>query len=648
MENIDIKLPDGSKKTLPKGSNGFDLAKSIGPGLAKDAVAVVVNNEQRDLSDELSNNSEVSIITIKSNEGLEIMRHTLAAQVLASAIKNLYPDAKLAIGPTIEDGFYYDFLPTKPISIDDLPKIENEMKSIIGESTQIVKTYHSKNEAIAMFDNLEERFKAEIINDSDQTDNFQIYAQDNSDFIDLCRGPHLPNLSLIGEFKLTKVSGAYWRGDSEKPMLTRIYGTAWNNKKDLTKYLERLEKAEEVDHRKLGKEMDLFHFQEEAPGMVFWHPKGWTIYTQLQHYVREMQKQAGYREVNTPEVVDRKLWEKSGHWDKYRENMFITEIDEEHANEKRTNALKPMNCPNHVQIYNQGIKSYRDLPFRLSEFGKCHRYEASGTMHGLMRVRGFTQDDAHIFCTEDQIESETKNFIDLLSKMYSDLGFTDFKIKLSTRPEKRIGSDASWDKAEKALQDAIEKLKLPYTIDEGDGAFYGPKLDFVLTDAIGRKWQCGTLQVDFNLPGRFDSTYVGADGSKHTPVLLHRAALGSFERFIGILLENYEGKLPLWLSPTQTVIAAITDEANDYAEELNKTLLSHKIRTEIDIRNEQISYKVREHSLNKVPYIVAVGKKEVADKTVSVRMLGSDKNTVMSADDFIKEIVSGSKDPLDT
>ena len=648
METIDITLPDGSKKSLPKGSNGLDLAKSIGPGLAKDAVAVVVNNEQRDLSDKLSNNAEVSIITIKSNEGLEIMRHTLAAQVLASAIKNLYPDAKLAIGPTIEDGFYYDFLPTKPISIDDLPNIEKEMKSIIGQSTQITKTYHSKNDAIAMFDNLAEGFKAEIINDSDQADNFQIYAQDNSDFIDLCRGPHLPHLGFIGEFKLTKVSGAYWRGDSDKPMLTRIYGTAWNNKKDLTKYLERLEKAEEVDHRKLGKEMDLFHFQEEAPGMVFWHPKGWTIYTQLQHYVREMQKQAGYREVNTPEVVDRKLWEKSGHWDKYRENMFITEIDEEHANEKRTNALKPMNCPNHVQIYNQGIKSYRDLPFRLAEFGKCHRYEASGTMHGLMRVRGFTQDDAHIFCTEDQIESETKNFIDLLSKMYSDLGFTNFNIKLSTRPEKRIGSDASWDKSEKALQDAIEKLKLPYTIDEGDGAFYGPKLDFVLTDAIGRKWQCGTLQVDFNLPGRFDSTYVGADGSKHTPVLLHRAALGSFERFIGILLENYGGKLPLWLSPTQTVIAAITDEANDYAEELNQTLLSHKLRSEVDVRNEQISYKVREHSLNKVPYIIAVGKKEVADKTVSVRKLGSDKNTVMSADSFVNELVNGSKNPLDT
>ena len=648
MENITIQLPDGSKKELPHGSTGLDLAESIGPGLAKDAVAISIKGEQFDLSDALPDKSEVSIITIKSAEGLEIMRHTLTAQVLASAVKNLYPDAKLAIGPTIEDGFYYDFLFLKPLSVDDLPNIEKEMNKIISAKSEISKTLHSKDDAISIFDDMDEGFKAEIIAESEQHDNFQIYTQEKSNFKDLCRGPHLPNLNFIGEFKLTKVSGAYWKGDSSKPMLTRIYGTAWNNNKDLNNYLERLSKAEEVDHRKLGKEMDLFHFQEEAPGMVFWHPKGWTIYTQLQQYVREMQKKAGYFEVNTPEVVDRKLWEKSGHWDKYRENMFITEIDEEHANEKRTNALKPMNCPNHVQIYNQGIKSYRDLPFRLSEFGKCHRYEASGTMHGLMRVRGFTQDDAHIFCTEDQIESETKNFIDLLSTMYSDLGFSDFKIKLSTRPEKRIGSDASWDKAEKALQDAIEKLKLPYTIDEGDGAFYGPKLDFVLTDAIGRKWQCGTLQVDFNLPGRFDSTYIGADGSKHTPVLLHRAALGSFERFIGILLENYEGKLPLWLSPTQTVIAAITDEANDYADELNKTLLSHKLRTEVDIRNEQISYKVREHSLNKVPYIVAVGKKEVVDKTVSVRKLGSDKNTVMNADDFIKEIVSGSKNPLDT
>jgi threonyl-tRNA synthetase len=648
MENITIKLPDGSKKELPGGSNGFDLASSIGPGLAKDAVAITANGIQQDLFDPLQPDSEVSIITIKSAEGLEIMRHTLTAQVLASAIKNLYPDAKLAIGPTIEDGFYYDFLPPKAVSIDDLPQIEDEMRNILNNSSQINKTYHTKDEALNMFDNLEEGFKSEIICDAEQNDNFQIYTQKPTGFIDLCKGPHLPNLDHIGAFKLTKVSGAYWRGDSSKPMLTRIYGTAWNSQKDLDKYLKRLEQAEEVDHRKLGKEMNLFHFQEEAPGMVFWHPNGWTIYTQLQQYVREIQKQAGYFEVNTPEVVDRKLWEKSGHWDKYRENMFITEIDEEHANEKRTNALKPMNCPNHVQIYNQGIKSYRDLPFRLSEFGKCHRYEASGTMHGLMRVRGFTQDDAHIFCTEDQIESETKNFIDLVSKMYKDLGFEEFKIKLSTRPEKRIGSDASWDKAEKSLQDAIEKLQLPYSIDEGDGAFYGPKLDFVLTDAIGRKWQCGTLQVDFNLPGRFDSTYIGSDGSKHTPVLLHRAALGSFERFIGILLENYGGKLPLWLSPVQTVIAAITDEANSFAEDLHINLLSQGIRANLDIRNEQISYKVREHSRNKVPYIVAIGKKEVSDRTVSVRKLGSDKNTVMDADDFIKEIISGSKNPLDT
>ena len=646
MGNINVTLPDGSNKELPANSNGLDLAKSIGAGLAKDAIAVVIDDEQKDLSDSLTDGSKVSIITIKSPEGLEIMRHTLAAQVLASAVKELFPNAKLAIGPTIEDGFYYDFFGVS-ISIDDLPKIEKKMHEIIANKSTITKTYHSKKESLALFDELDESFKAEIINDSDQKDNFQIYTQETSGFIDLCRGPHLPSLDKVGAFKLTKVSGAYWRGDSDKPMLTRIYGTAWNSEKDLKKYLDKLEKAEEIDHRKLGKDMDLFHFQEEAPGMVFWHPKGWTIYTQLQQYVREKQKKAGYFEVNTPEVVDRKLWEKSGHWDKYRENMFITEIDEEHANEKRTNALKPMNCPNHVQIYNQGIKSYRDLPFRLSEFGKCHRYEASGTMHGLMRVRGFTQDDAHIFCTEDQIESETKNFIDLLSSMYNDLGFKDFKIKLSTRPEKRIGSDSSWDKAEKALEDAIEKLKLPYVIDEGDGAFYGPKLDFVLTDAIGRKWQCGTLQVDFNLPGRFDSTFIGKDGLKHTPVLLHRAALGSFERFIGILLENYEGKLPLWLSPHQVVIAAITDEANEYAEKLCLMLQNNKIRAEVDIRNEQISYKVREHSLKKIPYIVAVGKNEIANNSVSVRKLGENKNIVMSVDEFTDEIHSLSKNPLE-
>ena len=646
MENIKVILPDGSSKQLPKGSTGADLALAIGPGLAKDAVAIEINNEQKDLSDLLEDNDSVSIITIKSDDGLEIMRHTLAAQVLASAIKNLYPDAKLAIGPTIEQGFYYDFLPTKPVSIDDLAKIEKEMKKILSTQSPIKKTYHSKSDAISLFNKQDETFKAEIISDSDQAENFQIYTQEKSGFVDLCRGPHLPNFNLIGEFKLTKVSGAYWRGDSTKPMLTRIYGTAWRTKKELQSYLEKLEKAEQVDHRKLGKEMDLFHFQEEAPGMVFWHPKGWTIYTQLQSYVREMQKRAGYSEVNTPEVVDRKLWETSGHWDKYRENMFITEIDEEHANEKRTNALKPMNCPNHVQIYNQGIKSYRDLPFRLSEFGKCHRYEPSGTMHGLMRVRGFAQDDGHIFCTEDQIESETKGFIDLLSAMYKDLGFTEFKIKLSTRPEQRIGSDASWDKAEKALEDAIEKLELEYFIDEGDGAFYGPKLDFVLTDAIGRKWQCGTLQVDFNLPGRFDSTFVGEDGAKYTPVLLHRAALGSFERFIGILLENYEGRLPFWLAPIQVVLAAITDDANEYSVNFNNTLVNEGIRSEPDIRNEQISYKVREHSLQKIPYIVAIGKKEINDNTVSVRTLGSDKNIVMATDEFLEKLLLESKNPI--
>ena len=639
MGNIVVNLPDGSGKDLPKDSNGNDLAALIGSGLAKDAVAMSVNGEQRDLSDTLADGDNVSIITIKSDEGLEIMRHTLTAQVLAQAVKNIYPKSKLAIGPTIEDGFYYDFLFEKPISSEELPKIEEEMRKIISNKSEINKTLHDKKDAISKFKNLDEGFKASIIEEAEQKKDFQIYEQKETGFIDLCRGPHLPSLEYIGEFKLTKISGAYWKGNSENEMLTRIYGTAWRTKKELDSYIEKMQKAEEVDHRKLGKEMDLFHFQEEAPGMVFWHPKGWSIYTQLQYYVRKMQKNAGYSEVNTPEVVDRKLWEKSGHWDQYRENMFITEIDEEHANEKRTNALKPMNCPNHVQIYNQDIRSYRDLPFRLCEFGKCHRYEPSGTMHGLMRVRGFAQDDAHIFCTEDQIESETANFIALLSKMYSDLGFNEFKIKLSTRPEKRVGSDASWDKAEKALQDAIEKLNIEYEIDEGDGAFYGPKLDFVLTDAIGRKWQCGTWQADFNLPGRFDSTYVGEDGAKHTPVLLHRAALGSFERFIGILLENYGGNLPLWLSPTQVVLATITDEAKAYADDIENKLLELGVRVISDKRNEQISYKVREHSKSKSSIILALGKKEVDDKTVSVRRLGSEKTEVKNLDAFVKSLV---------
>ena len=639
MENIKISLPDGSQKDLPVGSSGFDLAKSIGPGLARDAVAITINGEQKDLKDALPNNASVSIITIKSEEGLEIMRHTLTAQVLAQAIKNLYPDAKLAIGPTIENGFYYDTLFSKPISSDDLPKIEKEMRKIIATKSEINKTLHSKKDAISKFKEMDEHFKAEIINESEQVKDFQIYEQTNSGFIDLCRGPHLPSLDHIGEFKLTKISGAYWKGDADNQMLTRIYGTAWRTQKELDQYLTQQEEAEKRDHRKIGKEMNLFHFQDDAPGMVFWHPAGWTIYTQLKAFMRKKLSNAGYKEVSTPLVVDRTLWEKSGHWDKYRENMFITEIDEEHANEKRVNALKPMNCPCHVQIFNKNIKSYRDLPYRISEFGSCHRYEPSGTLHGLMRVRGFVQDDAHIFCTEDQIENETKLFIELLSDVYKDLGFDKFKIKLSTRPVKRVGSDEIWDQSESALKNAIDKLGLDYEIDEGDGAFYGPKLDFVLTDAIGRNWQCGTLQADFNLPGRLDSTYVGEDGNKYNPVLLHRAVLGSFERFIGILVESYGGNLPIWLAPTQVILATITDDANDYADEIHAKLRSLNVRSEVDKRNEQISYKVREHSKSKCSIIIALGKKEVNDKTVSVRRLGSEKTEVKSLDNFVKSLV---------
>jgi len=642
---MEINLPDGSAKELEKGSNGLDLAKSIGAGLAKSAVAVVVNGEQRDLLDELPDKSSVSIITIQSDEGLEIMRHTLTAQVLAKAIKNLYSDSRLAIGPTIENGFYYDVSTETPISVEDLPKIENEMKRILENKSNIVKSLHSEKDAKKMFKEKGETLKIEIIDDAEQTDNFQIYTNADEDFIDLCRGPHLPNLSFIGAFKLTKVSGAYWKGDSANEMLTRIYGTAWRNEKELQEHLKSIEEAEKRDHRKIGKDMDLFHFQDEAPGMVFWHPKGWTIYSTLKSYMSDMQKKADYKEINTPSVIDRKLWEKSGHWDKYRENMFITEIDEEHANEKRVNALKPMNCPGHVQVYNQGIRSYKELPFRLCEFGSCHRYEASGTMHGLMRVRGFTQDDGHIFLTEDQIESETAIFIDLLSKVYADLGFNEFEIKLSTRPEQRVGSDEIWDKAELSLKNAIEKLGLEYRIDEGDGAFYGPKLDFVLTDAIGRKWQCGTLQLDFNLADRLDAQYVAEDGNKYNPVMFHRAILGSFERFIGILIENYSGNLPLWLAPTQVTVCSITDEADDYVKEISETLRSKNIRCNSDLRNEKISYKVREHSVSKVPIIIAVGKKEVSERTVSVRRLGSDDTSILSLDDFTTSVVQESLAP---
>jgi threonyl-tRNA synthetase len=634
-----LTLPDKSIRELENGSTGYDLAKDIGPGLAKAAIAITVNGEQRDLLDPITDDSDISIITIDSEAGLEIMRHTLTAQVLAKALKNLYPQSKLAIGPTIDDGFYYDVETEQAISIDDLQKIENEMHQIIKKKSVITKKLEPKKEALKIFETLNEPYKQEIINDSDQADDFQLYYQDDEEFVDLCKGPHLPNLSFIGAFKLTKVSGAYWKGDSNNTMLTRIYGTAWNNEKDLNNYLDNLEEAQKRDHRKLGKEMDLFHFQDEAPGMVFWHPNGWAIYRKLRNFVRKRLEDSGYIEVNTPQVIDRKLWEASGHWDKYRENMFITEIDEEHANEKRVNALKPMNCPGHVQIYNQGIKSYKDLPLKYAEFGLCHRYERSGTMHGLMRVRAFTQDDGHIFCTDDQIESETGLFIEFLSSLYSDLGFDNFDIKLSTRPEMRVGSDEIWDKAEEALEAAIKNLGYPYRIDEGDGAFYGPKLDFVLTDAIGREWQCGTFQLDFNLAERLDAEYVGEDGKKHNPVMIHRAVLGSFERFIGILIENYAGKLPLWLAPQQVVVASIVSDANDYALEIQKKLREKNIKCEVDLRNEKISYKVREHSVKKVPIIFAIGKKEMSENTVSVRRIGNNENQVLDLDNAINEIV---------
>ena len=631
-----ITLPDGSIKELSDGSSGVDLASDIGPGLAKAAIAVTVNGIQKDLCDPLDDNSEVSIITIDSEEGLEIMRHTLTAQVLARAVKNLHPDTKLAIGPTIADGFYYDFEFKKAISPDDLASIEKEMKKIISNGSSITKTLYSKSDAINIFKGLNESYKESIISESEQDDNFQLYYQDNNEFVDLCRGPHLPSLKHIGAFKLTKLAGAYWKGDSKNKMLTRIYGTAWKNEKELNAYLLRIEEAEKRDHRKLGKEMNLFHFQEEAPGMVFWHPNGWTIYRLLENFIRNKLEQYNYLEIKTPQVVDRKLWEASGHWDKYRENMFITEIDEEHANEKRTNALKPMNCPCHVQIYNQGLKSYRDLPLRYAEFGSCHRYEASGTMHGLMRVRGFTQDDGHIFCTEEQIEKETELFINLLSDIYKDLGFETFDIKLSTRPEVRVGSDEVWDKAEAALEGAITKLNLPFTIEEGDGAFYGPKLDFVLTDAIGREWQCGTFQADFNLPERLDAEYVGEDGSKHKPVMIHRAVLGSFERFIGVLIENYSGRLPFWLAPLQVSVATIISDVDDYAKEIIGLLEEAGIRCHADLRNEKISYKVREHSSAKVPVIMALGQREKDNRTVSIRRIGSDKTETMDLKEALK------------
>ena len=629
---LKISFPDGRTQTFKKELNGFEIADSISKSLSKKAVAIKVNGVLMDLCDSIKSDSTVEIITLDSDEGLEIMRHTIAAQVLAKAIKNLYPNSKLAIGPTIQDGFYYDVLFEEKISIDQFPLIENEMKNIIQKGGKIVKSLKKRDEALKIFQKKNEIYKVQIIEDSEQNDNFQLYQQGDTDFVDLCRGPHLHDLKTIGAFKLTKLAGAYWRGDSNNEMLQRIYGTAWKNDKDLDNHLFQLEEAEKRDHRKLGKELDLYHFQEEAAGSVFWHPKGWTIYKNIMSYIRKKLDSNGYKEVNTPQLLDRSLWEDSGHWEKFRDEMFIS------GSEDKTLAIKPMNCPCHVQIFKQGIKSYKELPLRMAEFGCCHRNEPSGALHGLMRLRSFVQDDAHIFCTEQQIISETSNFCNLLMEIYKDFGFEDITIKFSDRPENRAGNDEVWDQAEKSLMNAVESAGYNYELNPGEGAFYGPKLEFVLRDAIGRDWQCGTLQVDFVLPERLNASYIGEDGQKHRPVMLHRAILGSFERFIGILIENYSGRLPAWLSPVQVALATINSNCNDYANEIASILRENEVRCITDFRNEKLNYKLRELSLQKINFIAIIGDREFKNKNVVLRTLGSKEQEVHSLDEFIKKI----------
>ena len=628
----EITLPDKSKRKFENSISVEELAMDIGSSLAKATVAGKINDALVDASEIISEDAKVEIITSKDEEGIEIIRHS-CAHLLAHAMKQLYPEVKLAIGPVIEHGFYYDVLMDKSLNEDDLQLIEDRMIKLAKTDYEVVREVVSREKAIKTFKDRDEPYKIALAEEIPDKEIIALYHHE--EYTDMCRGPHVTNTKHLRAFKLTKVSGAYWRGDSQNEMLQRIYGTAWPTTKDLKKHLVQLEEAEKRDHRRLGRQLDLFHFQEEAPGMVFWHPKGWTVYRVLEDFIRNKQIKAGYEEINTPLVVDRKLWEDSGHWDKYRENMFITEIDEEHANEKRTNALKPMNCPCHVQVYNQGLKSYRDLPIRFAEFGSCHRYEASGTLHGLMRVRAFTQDDGHIFCTEEQIEAETKNFIELLSIIYSELGFKEFEIKLSTRPEVRVGSDEVWDKAELALEEAIRNLDLKYEISEGEGAFYGPKLDFILTDALGREWQCGTFQADFILPDRLNSTYVGDDGEKRQPVMIHRAILGSFERFIGILIEHHGGALPAWLAPIQAQILNITDKHSKYSEKIRDLLQKSGFRAQSDLRKEKITYKIRDHSMQKTPFLLIVGDKEIENDTVSVRARGGEDLGEMSIKEFM-------------
>jgi threonyl-tRNA synthetase len=626
-----IQLPDGSERQFDNAVTGLDIATSIGKSLARDAVAIQVNGDLWDLTREIENDASVAIVTRDSDDGLELLRHD-AAHVLAEAVKELWPETQVTIGPAIENGFYYDFAREEPFTEDDLEVIEARMKDIVDRDESIERQVWDRDKAIRFFRDQGEVYKAKIIEDIPGDETLTLYQQGK--FIDLCRGPHLPSTGKLGKaFHLTRVSGAYWRGDSKNAMLQRIYGTAWANDKQLRKYLVQLEEAEKRDHRRLGKVMDLFHFQEEAPGAVFWHPNGWALFQNLIDYMRARQIDAGYHEVNTPELMDRSLWEASGHWESFGENMFTSETED-----GRNFAIKPMNCPGHVQIFKQGIKSYRDLPYRVAEFGKVHRYEPSGALHGMLRVRAFTQDDAHIFCTPDQITEETIAVCDLILSIYRDFGFEDVKIKFADRPEVRVGADEVWDKAESALKAALDSSGLEYTYNPGEGAFYGPKLEFVLRDAIGRDWQCGTHQVDLNLPDRLNATFIGEDGQKHTPVLLHRAMFGSLERFIGILLEHHAGNLPLWLAPVQVKVLTITSDADDYAMEVVSRLRAVGINADADLRNEKISYKVREHSVAKIPALMAVGQREIDEQTVALRRLGSKQQKVVSLDEAVSSL----------
>ena len=628
-----ITLPDGSERHYDAATNGAEIAASIGKSLARDAVAVRVDGAFWDLTRKINADAQVEILTRDSAEGLELLRHD-AAHVLAEAVKELWPDTQVTIGPAIENGFYYDFAREEAFTESDLETIEARMKDIVDRDESIERQIWERDKAAEFFRGIGEEYKAEIIESIPSDEDLTLYRQ--GEFIDLCRGPHLPSTGKLGKaFKLTHVSGAYWRGDSNNEMLQRIYGTAWSNDKQLRKYLHMLEEAEKRDHRRLGRVMDLFHFQEEAPGAVFWHPNGWSLFQSLINFMREQQNAAGYQEINTPEVMSRSLWEASGHWESFGDNMFTTEtVDGRHF------AIKPMNCPGHVQVFKQGITSYRDLPIRLAEFGKCHRYEPSGALHGMMRVRAFTQDDAHIFCTAEQITAESIAVCDLILGIYRGFGFDDIRIKFADRPEVRVGEDAVWDQAEAALVEALEVAGLEYTHNPGEGAFYGPKLEFVLRDAIGRDWQCGTLQVDLNMPGRLGATYIGEDGNKHLPVMLHRAIFGSLERFIGILIEHHAGNLPLWLAPVQVKVLTITSDADDYAAEISALLRANGLRAETDLRNEKISYKVREHSVAKIPVQFAVGQRELENRTVAIRRLGSRKQQVVSVDEAIAALRS--------